>query len=77
MMEVGFLGALTVAMTPSPPLVPASMDHGGLDASVVLSPVTIWHLVSLSDEVNEVDVVAPNYDALLTKEVCDFLVSLS
>jgi hypothetical protein len=33
-------------------------------------------MVSLSDEVHEVDVLAPNSEALFGKEICDLITSL-
>ena len=55
---------------------PAFVYRGDLDTSVTLSPATIGHVVSLSDEVNKVDVLAPNPEDLFAKELCDLLVSL-
>jgi hypothetical protein len=80
-MEVGSLGALEVAMTPSPPPLEscqsiAFVNSGGLDALATPSSLTIGHVVYLNDEVNEADVLAPNFDALFAKEFCDCLISL-
>jgi hypothetical protein len=78
-LEVSTLGALAVALAPSPPLSSeprAFVDRGDLDAFATLSHVTSRPVVSLSDEVSEVDMIAPNFEDLFGKEICDFLVGL-
>jgi hypothetical protein len=52
------------------------VESGGLDASATLSSVPIGHVVSLSNEVAEAGVLAPNSGDLFAKEFCDLLVSL-
>jgi hypothetical protein len=52
------------------------MDNGGLDSSAALSSMTIGHVVSLSDELDEEGVLAPNSKALFGRELCNLLVSL-
>jgi hypothetical protein len=80
-MELGSLDALVVATTPSPILsetclLLASVDSGGSDASDTHSSVSTGHVVSLSNEVVEAVVLAPNSDALFAKELSDLLISL-
>jgi hypothetical protein len=78
-LEVGTLGALAVALAPSPPLSsepPAFVDRGDLEAFATLSHVTSRPVVSLSDEVSEVDMLASNFEDLFGKEICDLLVGL-
>jgi hypothetical protein len=80
-MELVSLEALVVATTPSPlpsePCQPPDhVDSGGLDASVTLSSVAIGHMVSLSDEIVDAGVLAPNSEALFAKELSDLFVSL-
>jgi hypothetical protein len=38
--------------------------------------MTIGHVVSFSDELDEEGVLAPNYEALFGRELCNLLVSL-
>jgi hypothetical protein len=62
---------------PSEPCQPPDhVDSGGLDASVSLSSVAFGHVVSLSDEIVDASVLAPNSEALFAKELSDLLVSL-
>ena len=49
---------------------------GWLDDVVTHLSETTRQTVSLSDEVNEASVLAPNCKALFTKEFCDLLISL-
>jgi hypothetical protein len=72
---------VAVSMTPSPPpsepcQIVAHVDSGGLDASAILPSVDIGHVVYLSDEIAETGVLAPNSEALFSKELSDLLVSL-
>jgi hypothetical protein len=81
LMELGSSEALVVAMSPLPPpsktcRSPALVESGGLDASATLLSVSIWHVVSLNNEVAEAGVLAPNSDALFAKELSGLLVSL-
>jgi hypothetical protein len=75
-MELGSLEALTVAMSPSPPPSETLVESGEFNALAALSSVSIGHVVSLSNEVAEAGVLAPNFDALFAKELSDLLVSL-
>jgi hypothetical protein len=52
------------------------VDSGGLDASATLPSVDIGHVVSLSDQIAETGVLAPNSEAIFAKELSDLLVSL-
>jgi hypothetical protein len=75
---------VVVSTTPSsPPSEPcqtlAHVDSGGLDASATLLSVDIGHVVSLSDQIAETGVLAPNYEGLckrVAKELSDLLVNL-
>jgi hypothetical protein len=80
-MELGSLEALAVATTSSPILsetcqLLAFVDSGGSDASDTHLSVSTGHVVSLSNEVAEAGVLAPNSDALFAKELSDLLISL-
>jgi hypothetical protein len=52
------------------------VDSGGLDASDSLPSMDIGHVVSLSDEIAEIGVLAPNSETLFAKKLSDLLVSL-
>jgi hypothetical protein len=72
---------VVVSTTPSPPpsepcQTLAHVDSGGLDASDSLPSMDIGHVVSLSDEIAEIGVLAPNSEALFRKELSDLLVIL-
>jgi hypothetical protein len=72
---------VVVSTTPSPPpsepcQTLAHVDSGGLDASDSLLSMDIGHVVSLSDEIVEIGVLAPNSEALFAKELSYVLVSL-
>jgi hypothetical protein len=47
-----------------------------LDASATLLSVAIGHVVSLSNEIDEVGVLAHHFEALYGIELCNLLVSL-
>lgn len=71
--ELGSLESLAVDIAPSlPPFessqLPASVDSVGLVDSVTLS--------SLSGQVDETGVFAPNSESLFGKKICDLLVDL-
>jgi hypothetical protein len=70
---------VVVSSTPSPPPsgpchTLAHVDSGGLDASVSLPSMD--DVVSLSDEIAEIGVLAPNSEALFAKELSDLLINL-
>jgi hypothetical protein len=72
---------VVVSTTPSPPSSEpcqtlAHVDSAGLDASDSLPSVDIGDVVSLSDEIVEISVLAPNFEALFAKELSDLLVRL-
>jgi hypothetical protein len=52
------------------------VDSGGLNASATLLFVNIGHVVSLSHQIAETGVLAPNSETLFAKELSDLLVSL-
>ena len=52
------------------------MYRGDLDATITHFPKTTRHVVSLSEEANEVSALARNFETLFAKELCDLLVSL-
>jgi hypothetical protein len=54
----------------------AIVDKGCFDASGTLSAVASGNVVSLSDDVDEAGVLAPNSEALFGKEIYDLLISL-
>jgi hypothetical protein len=63
---------VAVSTTPSPPSSEpcqtlALVDCVGLNALAHLSSMDIWHVVSLSDEIVETGVLAPNSEALFAK----------
>jgi hypothetical protein len=67
---------VVVSTTPSPPpsepcQTLAHVDSGGLDASDSLPSMDIGHVVSLSDEIAEIGVLAPNSETLFAKELSD------
>jgi hypothetical protein len=63
---------VVVSTTPSPPCQTlAHVDSGGLDASDSLPSMDIGHVVSLSDEIAEIGVLAPNSETLFAKELSD------
>jgi hypothetical protein len=73
-MELSALESLAVAMTPSLPLSescqpPAFADCGDLVGSVTASSMAIGHVASLSGEVDETGVLAPNSEALSCEQL--------
>jgi hypothetical protein len=52
------------------------VDSGGLDASATLLFVDIGHVVSLSDEIIEIGMLAPNSEVLFAKELSNLSISL-
>jgi hypothetical protein len=52
------------------------VDSGGLDASATLLSVDIGHVVSLSDEIIKIGMLAPNSEVLFAKELSNLLISL-
>jgi hypothetical protein len=72
---------VVVSTTPSPLLSDpcqtlAHVDSGGLDASDSLPSMDIGQVVSLSDEIVEIGVLAPNFEALFAKELFNLLFNL-
>ena len=67
-MELGSLESLVVAMTPSLPQSPAFANNGDLVGSVTASSMAIGHVTSLSGEVDETCVLAPNSEQVETPE---------
>jgi hypothetical protein len=68
---------VVVSTTPSPPPFESCrtlvhVDSGGLDASATLLSVDIGHVVSLSDEIIEIGMLAPNFEVLFAKELSKF-----
>jgi hypothetical protein len=75
--EMDLLGASTVRVTPLlEPNLPSFVDRGVLESTVTHLPMTIGQVVSLSDEVDEVDASASHSKALFAKELCDLLITL-